>query len=1194
MDFNIMRKLQDLFFSGRSGVDKRLAEEIELLHKSPLLDPVWYRQNYSDLRDTPIDVARHYLEHGAAEGRNPHPMFDTKYYLEQNPDVAKAGMNPLVHYIRFGASERRAAYPPKNDNVQISPDVHGHSPHQRNPAPIAPSASNAEPGIKPPPLVAGSKLDPAELYRRNAQVVSAVRLLRSRTDGVTANGTPRSDETDLSYVKLGLVGADDRLSPELASSCLRESLARSKSPDAYLEALLGLGITPDKTITEDNLPDYATPILQRYNAGRLEATRRFRLDPSRASTISGGTTISILMPTYKTPLIYLERSILSVLFQTYANWELLIVDDGTNQTDLATLIKYYASADHRIKVTLFAHNAGISAATNAALKMASGPYIGLLDHDDMLTRDALEKVADRLSEDPALDFVYSDECTIDADDIVDALFHKPDWSPLLLLNMMYTGHFSVYRRSLVETVGRFRSEFDLSQDYDLALRIAEYKPKVSHIEECLYGWRMIPGSSSIGGKSDARISNIAALQSASDRRGYDGTAIPLPTANRVKRRPPAKRPLVSIVVPSAGKFSRLKETVDSIRSLTTYDNYEILFVTSSSVIETLGSQFISHDTFFVSYDKPFNFSDKCNVGAARARGEYLIFYNDDVLVISPDWIETILEYVTLPGVGAVGAKLIYPNGTIQHAGMVTGVRRLVGTAFHSFLAQTTAYFNLAQSVREVSIICGACLAMPTSIFKEIGGWDTENTPSAHSDIDLCFRVWERGYCCIYTPHAELIHIGHVEIGADEAAVKKQKAFKKDKADIFLMKRWGEFIGRDPYFPPKMRDLVFVDSQETFRYFPSFRASNVRGPNVVIFSNDLSGSGAPKVVFDMAVNLLEQGCFVLVVSPLDGVYRSKLLEIGAHVIVDPVALTGHETIADLGKNFDIIICNTVVTWRAVSQLTPFSSVYWYIHETELVGHLMEQHPDLLEIFASATAIWTGSSFSRDFLRRYNIDAAVLEYGVEDPFETSLIRERPPTPNEITISVLGTYESRKGQDLAILGYLAIPLDRRRRCRLRLAGRTNDHFFRDAIENIVIEHGAQTYIEFNGELDYESYLKLLSDTDILLCPSRDDTLPLVSLNALAEGKILICSQETGTSKYIQDGVSGFVLEHNGPDEIAATLIRAVDGFSDWPNFRREARRVFTENFSRERFRSRFLESLGLAHWDAAHDGPAHGKAS
>ena len=992
---------QDLRIANGSGVIED-PEAIDVLRMSPLLDPVWYRQTYPDLRDAPIDVARHYLEHGAREGRNPHPLFDTRYYLQQNPDVADLGINPLLHYLLYGATEGRRPHPlfdtklylaqnPDAATSGINPLLHytlyGAGGNDSSRPPGCASLDIAEPGIKPPPLVPTSELPASELYRRNAEIVSAVRALKAkngRDELATAQLAPPLDEIHLACAKLGSIGAADGSTIDVMTSSLRDLLIEVGGNLSIVEMLTGLGITPRNTIDEICLPQYAVPILQRYNRERLEITRRFDLDPLRASTMEQGPRISILLPVYRPPVVFLERAILSVLFQTYANWELLIVDDCSNQRDVEAMVKYYATVDKRIKARFSARNGGISAATNVALEMAGGEYVGLLDHDDMLTRDALEHVGRRLLEESEIDLVYSDECKIDAHNVVDDLFHKPDWSPHALFNCMYTGHFSVYRKALVERVGGFRSEFDFSQDYDLALRVSEQAPKVSHIEECLYGWRMIAGSAATGDKPTARLSNIAALQSAIDRRGYDGVATALPTANCVLRRHRAERPLVSIVVPS-DNFSNIRDTVELIRSQTSYENYEIVVVANSKLIAAHGARLISNNTCFVDYDEPYSFSDKCNRGAGCAKGDFVVFFNDDVRVISADWIDGLLEYLTLPGVGVVGPKLLYENGAIQHAGMVTGVRRLVGTAFHAYPGGTTAYFNMAQSVREVSLICGACLAMPMRVFDEVGGFDGRNTPVAHSDVDLCFRVRELGYSCVYTPHAELTHIGHVSIGAAEAETKESaKALKRDKADIFLLKRWGEYCARDPYFPAKMRDLVYIDSQENF-VLEKGRASSVSatGKDFILFSHDLSGSGAPRCLHHIAEALIDAGHYVLVVSPEDGVYRKRFTDIGADVIVDPLALSGHPSVIDLAKNFDAVICNTIVCWPVPAQLAAYAPVYLYVHESELIRHYVDNVPGFREGLASAAAIWAAGPLAKSAIRNYcGLDALNLEGSVEE--------------------------------------------------------------------------------------------------------------------------------------------------------------------------------------------------------------------
>jgi O-antigen biosynthesis protein len=1270
---------------------RHFQSELELLRATVLVDPVWYRESHTDLRGNSIDAARHYLEHGAREGRNPHPLFDTKWYLQHTPEASAPDINPLVHYLRrsdfrnshphplfdvdlymsktsnFSSSQldplthyltlgwKRAVCPnnffdprwylDQNPDVRatgVEPLTHylqlgWRQDRQPNSAidPVAyrernrlpadavpllhfvlfgetrsiddshangndnrPSRPNTRPNFGSPTdlstepksinLAARVGQEPvirpplpiATIYNgrhaRDIEIVRALRALRlndTRDNSCSSQRSLREDEIGVISAKLGLASVDGDFCPDSIGAAGREGAnAQPNGRGTALDAVLGLGITPPRTVDDTCLSDYPSPIHRRYNSGRLDNYRRLSLTPCAAGTISQGPTISVLMPVYRTPIAFLERAILSVIFQTYANWELILVDDFSQRSAVKSILSLFSNADPRVKVHFCERNGGIAAATSEALSMATGTYIALVDHDDMLTHDALQKVAERLVIDDKLDLVYTDECKIDADDLVDELFHKPDWSPLLLLNFMYTGHLTVYRKALVERVGGFRSKYDFSQDYDLALRVAEQAPKVAHIDECLYGWRTIAGSAASGDRPYARTSNIAALQDAANRRGYEGVAIALPTANRIKRLPPATRPLVSVVVPSAGKLSRIKATVESIVSLTSYENYEIIFVTGSAAIQSCAPIFSSGRVHFVSYDRPFNFSEKCNVGASHAKGEYLIFFNDDVIVNSPDWIESILECLTLPGVGAVGPKLIYENGTIQHAGMITGVRRLVGTAFHTFPSQTTTYRNLAQSVREVSLICGACIAISARVFSEIHGWDACNAPRAHSDVDLCFRIRERGYSCVYTPHAELTHIGHVEIGADEAAAKNAKLFTKDKGEISVIKQWGQYLERDPYFPPKMRDLIYIDSQEDFIFQTSgTKALSSTGKDFILFSHDLSASGAPRGLYEVAKVLIDEGHYVLVISPEDGRFRQRFIDLGADVIVDPLALSGHDAIIDLAKNFDVAICNTIVCWQVPKQLISYLPVYLYVMETELIRHFRDSIPGFCEGLASATAIWALGPYSAEKIREYcGLAPLSIESGVE---ELPASHGDEDYPGEVVVALVGTYEPRKGQDLAVLGFKRLPLALQAMSRLVIAGRTNDHHFRSRIEQLAEDN---PHIVFCNELDYLQVTKLLRRADIVLVPSRDDAGPTTAIDVLGAGRVLVISATSGVARYVVDGESGFILHDNDPEDVCATLCRVFEEKARWPEIATKARRVFESNFTRQQFKERLLRAL------------------
>jgi GT2 family glycosyltransferase len=697
---------------------------------------------------------------------------------------------------------------------------------------------------------------------------------------------------------------------------------------------------------------------------------------------------------------------------------------------------------------------------------------------------------------------------------------------------------------------------------------------------------MIAGSGSVGGKPRARESNIAALQDALDRRGWGGKSIALPTANRALRPVGNDGPLVSIVIPTGGNVPLLARCVSTIFQRTSYRKSEIVIVPSygdahSELLQYLGALSTDPRVHVVDYRGPYNFSRKCNLGAAAASGEVVIFYNDDVFVVTSDWIQAILECLTLPGVGAVAPKLLYLNNGIQHAGMVTGTHRLLGTAFHTYPRSTTANMNLAQSVREVSLLSAACLAMRKNVFDEMGGFDEINTPREHSDVDLCFRVRELGYSCIYTPHAELTHIGHVSMGAEES---EKKVYTQGKHDIYLMKRFGAYIEDDPYFPAPVRDILYTDSQEAFRFFPrkaslpdrAFVSVNARPPlDIMIFSHDLTESGAPRAAFDVARTLRNAGHFVVVASPSDGPYRERLRKIGVDVIVDEVLLKQDRNVFDLARNFDKVICNTIVCWPVVAQLHEAVDICWYVHESALIRDFAENIPGFTALLQhSGISIWADSRLASRFLSMYDVAHCVIEYGIEDRRVGCCPGPRHDA-DRVVIGVFGSYEHRKGQDLAVSGMMSLSRDLRSRAELRLFGRTLQPQFRRDIERTA---NGNRSIVFFGEVDHDECLSQMAASDIILIPSRDDALSFVGLDALSLGKALVCSRTTGVSDYLEDGRSALILRDNTPEEIGRLLGRAIADNELRLTLGQGAREVYESIFTTQRFAENLGAALGL----------------
>ncbi|WP_320203893.1 glycosyltransferase [Agrobacterium rosae] len=1105
-----------------------------------IFDKKYYYQAYPDVKNAGLNAWTHYRTTGWKEGRNPHQKFNTLAYIACNPDILELDISPVEHVIDYHTinfSGAYAGYAEQKSNLSLLN-------HPRVPATLHQYIARFE-------AIRSCNLFDQDFY--------ASQLASPPNDLI---------EHYIRHGHLSLIAPHPNFDPVFYYERYSDVRRAAANPLVhYLQH--GEREGRQCIIAVDNGNERANTVGgnlldHNYWSACADITDRLRHAPASHEAVSGPL-ISILTPVYNVEVSLLREMIDSVLRQTYANWELCLVDDGSTALGLHEMLNGLTVEDARIKVAFRRENGGISAATNDCLAMAEGEYIALVDNDDLLTVDALAEMAKAIVINKYPDWLYSDECKIDSENRISDLFAKPDWSPLMLTNYMYTGHLTLYRKAAVTRLGGFRTKFDFSQDYDLALRMAEITNSIVHVAKYLYCWRLIPSSGSMGGKPSARISNLGALGDAAARRGWEGEAIALPTANRLKFS--VKDDLVSIIIPSDNE-SNIRKSLDSILTSSTYKNIEVIVVTNSAIAKSLGGLYRQNNVVWSRYDLTFNFSDKCNSGAKVASGKYLIFFNDDVRVITPDWIEVVMELFSVSRVGIVGPKLLYEDGSIQHAGMVTGVRRFVGTAFHSYESDTTAHFNFAQCVREVSLVCGALLAISREIFDLVGGFDAINTPVNHSDVDLCFKVREAGYFCVYTPYASLFHIGHVSLGEEDKRIAEGKRpKKKEKIDTYLISRWGDFIARDPYFPPAIRDLVYLDSQEPFSFFPpTLQRETVR--DVLILSHDLSGSGAPKVAYDLAAMFRRSECNVVVISPTDGYYREKLSEEGFAVIIDPLITSAHPASMAVLQGFDLVIANTIVTWQAAQDLSKNTDVILYAHETELVRHLAAQEIEFVPALRNLKAIWCGSEKSANYLRDFGLEPKIIEYGVDD-------LSKSPSIKRISVGMLGSYEARKAQDLAVLGFASIEEDVREMAKLDIFGRVLDQAYFDEVNRLAAPYAN---IFLHGELDYKMYLEQLTDLDIVIVCSRDDTLPLVSLDALALGKPLICSRTTGTSAYIINLESGMILDDNTPQEIGEVLRQVIKDKTLREELGLGARKVFEENFTKTSFSKRLSAELNF----------------
>ncbi len=516
--------------------------------------------------------------------------------------------------------------------------------------------------------------------------------------------------------------------------------------------------------------------------------------------------ISIVMPVYNVPPEWLQAAISSVENQLYENWELCIVDDASTSEETLGFLKTLRHS--RIRIRYLDKNRNIAAASNEAIRFARGEYLAFMDNDDELTPDAIFEMVSAINKLDA-DLIYSDEDFIDLEGNYSDPHFKPDYSPDLLLSHNYITHFVVVKKQLAEDVGLLDSRYDGAQDHEFLLRVTEKANCIHHIQKILYHWRKSETSTSFSpdAKPGALISARRALQDTLLRRKIEGTVIDEkePFFFRVKRHIQGT-PLVSIVIPFRDKPDLLETCVNSILDHSTWENYEIVAVSNnsrSSETFAMVQQLEKKSSRFrcVEFNEEFNFSRVVNFGVSQSAGEYLIILNNDIEVISWDWIEAMLEQAQRIEVGVVGAKLLYPNDTIQHAGIIVGLGGYAGHSHKLTRANSPGYYNLLQCIQNVSAVTGACLMISKSKFDAANGFDDENFKVAYNDVDFCLRLREQGLLNVFTPYAELYHHESISRGYEDTEEKQQR-FSGEKSRL-RERHASIFKQGDPYYNPNL-------------------------------------------------------------------------------------------------------------------------------------------------------------------------------------------------------------------------------------------------------------------------------------------------------------------------------------------------------------------------------------------------------
>ena len=514
--------------------------------------------------------------------------------------------------------------------------------------------------------------------------------------------------------------------------------------------------------------------------------------------------ISVAVPAYRTPEKFLAQMIDSLLAQTYGNWELCIANGSPEDSAMKKVLEEYTKKDSRIRVSELTENKGIAGNTNAALEMAQGEFVGLLDHDDLLAPNALYEIVRALDEDRNLDAVYTDEDKVTTE--LDEHFQphlKPDFNLDLLRSNNYICHFFVVRRSIVQKVGGFCQEFDGAQDHDFIFRCIETAEKVGHIPEILYHWRTHKASTADNpaSKMYAFDAGKRAIEAHLKRTGTEGIVSHTPDLGFFRVKYPVQgQPLVSVIIPNKDEKETLKACIDSIREKTEYPNYEIIIVENNSTTDEIFQYYkeLSQDLRIrlLRWKKEFNYSAINNYGVRHANGEYLLFLNNDVTVITPGWIKELLGVCQRPEVGAAGVKLIYPDNTIQHAGCVIGLGGIAGHMFVDMPANRTGYLHKASILQDMSAVTAACMMMKRTAFEEAGGF-TEKLSVAFNDVDLCLKVRKNHKLIVYDPYVQLYHMESKTRGAED---NKEKVRRFQEEIEYMRCQWIDILKKgDPYY-----------------------------------------------------------------------------------------------------------------------------------------------------------------------------------------------------------------------------------------------------------------------------------------------------------------------------------------------------------------------------------------------------------
>ncbi len=872
--------------------------------------------------------------------------------------------------------------------------------------------------------------------------------------------------------------------------------------------------------------------------------------------------ISVVMPVYNPPQEFFELAVASLRNQIYENWELCIADDASTAPWLRQRLHELADDDKRIRICFRERNGNISLASNSAAELATGDFLLFFDQDDLLTIDALAEVALYLAEHTTTDVLYSDDDKIDSDGKRFAPQFKPDWSPELLLSYMYISHLFVVRRTLFEAVNGFRQGFEGSQDYDLALRVTERARSIAHLPYVLYHWRVLPGSTATSG--DAKPASFEAgrraVAEAFARRGVEVTVFRPDWAIKGAmgvfwHNFSDEGPSVSIIIPTKNQKEIFKRCVDSLTK-TTYRNFEMVIIDNGSDDQDTLSYLDSLRCRVLKIQNPtekFNYAYINNRAVEQVNSRYVLFLNNDTEVQDPKWLSRMVGYAGLAGVGAVGARLLYPDGRIQHAGIIHGYYDgMAGPAFKLLPSWHHGYLSYGMVTRNYSAVTAACLLTPRQFFLEHGGFDEKQFSVAYNDVDYCYRLVDSGLRCVYSPGSELYHHEGFSRG-----------FKDDPREVLAFRR--KYSGRiDRYYNP---NLSLLNEQFEIQPRRIVRLEEGRPIRALMCAFNLNLEGAPYSQYEMTIDLVSKGVIAPVVySPMDGPLRSLYERAGIEVIVQTHPLNGVFTIdaydhaidkfANWGRErkFEMVYGNTLQTFYAIDAARRCGlPSLWNVRESEPWQTYFNYLPSPIKARALScfsfpyriifVAHATRSRFEplnseRNFCMIHNgLNLHRLEESRARWGRAKARKALQLDDDEIMVLLLGTVCSRKGQKDIIEAMPLLSNDVVQKMRLFIVG-DRPSSYSSEIRAMVSALPKELSKKISIISETAETAPYYSAADIFVCTSRIESYPRVILEAMAYGLPIISTPAFGIVEQVRDGVNGEFYQEGNVVELSSKL--------------------------------------------------------